>query len=229
MGLQDKFDKYSGSSGGAEFFHLADDGDTALVRFLHINEQDLDKYGSKVVHEVDINGKTRKVVCLLDNCPLCEAGVKNRARLFLQLVEYDENGNMLDDGKVKVWERGKQILPDILDMLNRYAPIYRFTTEIVRHGEKGDTSTQYRLYPQLEDDNTLKEDTEEAREKIMEMREDIVGAEKANMIIERGKEDLQKMVEGTFRFEGDSSSSSGGTSAKKKKKSSSSNSPADFF
>jgi len=228
MGLQDKFEKYSGMSGGAEYFHLADDGDTALVRFLHINEGDLDKYGSKVVHKVDINGKERKVVCLLENCPLCEAGYKNRARLFLQLVEYDENGNILDDGKVKVWERGKQILPDILDMLNRYAPIYRFTTEIVRHGAKGDPKTQYRLYPQLEDENTLKEDTEEARQKIEEMREDIVGEEKANMIIKRGKEDLQKMVDGTFSFDNGSSNKSSGNK-KSGGSSSESNSPADFF
>jgi len=197
MGLQDKFDKYSGGA-GAEYFHLANDKDTAIVRFLYTTEDDVDKHGSVVIHDVEIDGKNRKVKCLLQNCPLCEAGIKNRARLLLQLIEYDEEGNKKDGGKVKVWDRGKRILPDIIDMLNRYAPLYRFTTEIVRHGEKNDPNTQYRLYPQLDDEKTFIEDTEEAREEMKELREEIIGEN--NMVIERDKEDLKKIAEGTFTF-----------------------------
>ena len=38
-----------------------------------------------------------------DDCPLCKAGNKTQEKLFIQL--YDE-----DDGKIKVWERGKNFV-----------------------------------------------------------------------------------------------------------------------
>ena len=75
--------------------------------------------------EIEVNGKKiRKYVSCLavdedghvhkDDCPLCKAGYRTQEKLFLQL--YDET-----DGKLKVWERGKNFVGKIVSFLNRAA------------------------------------------------------------------------------------------------------------
>jgi len=198
MGLDDMkktFDKYSGGA-GASWFQLKDDGDSAIVRFLFRGEDDIDY---TVVHQIEIDGSQRKVECLEyrgKDCPLCEAGEKNRARMFLQLLDYR-------DGEVKVWERGKTFLPEITTFVDNCSPVYTIRAKVTRHGERGDPQTQYKIIPLVNDDEKYSmEDNEENFEKIEEKRTEVFGSN--NMVIRKGKDDLIKMANGTFSFQNDS-------------------------
>lgn len=216
-----QFEKYSNTGGGADFFHLADDGDEAWVRFLYTDIEDFSENGWKVIHEVEIGDKKRKVACLTPEgkeCPLCQAGSNNRPRGFIQLIDYS------DGKKVKVWERGRQFITTFVSYLEEYNPLFSQYIKIKRSGKKGDTNTTYNLFPMSEPEakkqGLFMEDTEENREKVAEKRVELVGEEKANLIIKRGKEDLQKMVEGTFTFDEVGKSSNNGSKKKN---------PTDFF
>lgn len=134
------------TGGNNEFFALKKDKESAIVRFLYDDEEDLDLFA---VHEVQINGKKRYVSCL-DNghCPLCKSGNTVRVKLFLQLFV---------DGEVKTWERGKTFLPKILGYFDKYGPLINRDFEIVRHGKPNSTDTVYELYPLDKEDITLEE------------------------------------------------------------------------
>ena len=141
-------DKYGGK-GGAGFFSLKGDGDSAVVRFLYNDVDDVEGYA---VHEVEIDGKKRYVNCLrdynspIDDCPFCRAKKYQIAKLFVPLYNEDEQ-------KVQVWERGKKFFAKISGICSRYnkAPIFQQTFEIVRNGKPGDTQTTYEIY-RTEDD-----------------------------------------------------------------------------
>ena len=141
-------DKYGGK-GGAGFFSLKGDGDSAVVRFLYNDVDDVEGYA---VHEVEIDGKKRYVNCLrdynspIDDCPFCRAKKYQVAKLFVPLYNEDEQ-------KVQVWERGKKFFAKISGICSRYnkAPIFQQTFEIVRNGKPGDTQTTYEIY-RTEDD-----------------------------------------------------------------------------
>lgn len=189
MGIKDMFEKYSG--GSSTFFSLKNDGDTALVRFLYRGEDDLQK-DLVVVHEVDIDNSKRKVECLQpkgQDCPLCDAKIPNRARLFLQLIDYE------DGEQLKVWERGKRFVPEILGYIMSFEPIYTTVAQVTRYGKKGDTQTSYKLNGLPNDERSIK-DTEESAQKFFEMKTDVKGSN--NMVISRPYEDLKEIANGTF-------------------------------
>ena len=85
-------DKYGGK-GGAGFFSLKGDGDSAVVRFLYNDVDDVEGYA---VHEVEIDDKKRYVNCLrdynspIDDCPFCRAKKYQIAKLFVPLYNEDE-------------------------------------------------------------------------------------------------------------------------------------------
>ena len=141
-------DKYGGK-GGAGFFSLKGDGDSAVVRFLYNDVDDVEGYA---VHEVEIDDKKRYVNCLrdynspIDDCPFCRAKKYQIAKLFVPLYNEDEQ-------KVQVWERGKKFFAKISGICSRYnkAPIFQQTFEIVRNGKPGDKQTSYEIY-RTEDD-----------------------------------------------------------------------------
>lgn len=173
--------KYSSGSTN-DFFSLADDGDTARVRFLYEQPDgsDLDYY---LVHEVEIDGKKRYVNCLAvddegnlhpDDCPLCQAHYKRVEKLFLQL--YCE-----DDDKVKTWDRGKSFVPKIMTYINRYGSLVAQPIEIERRGKKGSTQTTYELFP-LEKDNAVVADFPEKQELLGTFILDVT-AEEAEQIL----------------------------------------------
>ena len=130
------------SNEGNEFFSLKNDMDTATVRFLYEDENDLDTY---IVHEVEINGKKRYVDCLQKDCPLCGSGNRPKLKLFLQLLDTRDN-------KVKTWERGQKFIPTILGLFGKYGALVNREYDIERHGAKGSTSTTYAVYA-LDKDN----------------------------------------------------------------------------
>jgi hypothetical protein len=128
--------KYSGK--GVDFFTLKDDNDTARVRFLHTDDNDLDIH---LVHQVEIEGKEKWVECLEEDCPFCTEFGAPTVKTFLYL--YD-----LSDEKVKMWERGSSIVDFILGYIDKYGFLNNRNYEIVRHGKKGDNKTTYQLFPE---------------------------------------------------------------------------------
>jgi hypothetical protein len=125
-------------SSGVDYFTLKNDGDTATVRFLHQNDEDLDL---ALVHKVEIDDKDKYVECLEENCPFCEEFGRPSLKLFLFV--YD-----IGDEKVKVWERGPTMIDPILGFIDKYGEFNNRNYEIKRHGKKGDTQTQYQLFPE---------------------------------------------------------------------------------
>ena len=156
----DEADNYGGSGGGG-YFSLKEDGDTARVRFAYNSINDLEGYA---VHEVEIDGRKRYVNCLRDynspieDCPFCRERNRQVAKLFVPVYNIDED-------KMQVWERGKKYFAKMTSLISRYSnadtPFCGQVFDVERHGKKGDTSTQYEIYPVGSADGTTLEDLPE--------------------------------------------------------------------
>jgi hypothetical protein len=136
--IKDVVEKYA--SANTDYFGLKDDGEQATVRFNHKDDKDLDIY---VVHKVNLAGKDRYVECLSTEgqpCPFCQAGLRPTIRIFLTLL--DER-----DGKIKIWDRGKTEINNIVGLVARYGNLDSRKFDIQRHGKKGDTGTTYQFFP----------------------------------------------------------------------------------
>lgn len=148
FGYQDA-ENYGG--GMSDFFTLKDDKDTAKVRFMY---NGIDEVQGVAVHQVQIGDKTRYVNCLrnyddpMDACPLCAAGLKVQAKLYVPL--YD-----IASGTVKLWERGRSFFSKMSSLCGRYNPLVAHTFEIERNGKKGDTNTTYEIYDLGQDNTTI--------------------------------------------------------------------------
>lgn len=134
-------DKYGGQ-GGAGYFSLKNDKDTARVRFLFDSIEDVEGYA---VHQVDIDGKKRYVNCLreygqpISDCPFCEAKMFTSAKYFVPIYNIDEDRN-------QTWERGKKFGAKLSSMCARYPHLMTHVFEIERNGKAGDTATTYEIY-----------------------------------------------------------------------------------
>ena len=143
-------DNYKSNS-GTNFFGLENDKDVATVRFCHNDASDIEIIAC---HEIEIDGKRKKVSCLrsyddpLHLCPLCAAGNRLQLRYFVHLLQYEKtfdgfSGNV----EKKVWERGRTFQKEILGLAGRYNPLWKTPFEIERQGKKGDQTTKYGIYP----------------------------------------------------------------------------------
>ena len=173
-------DNYGGN-GGHGFFSLANDGDVAKVRFMYNKLEDIE---GVAVHQIEVNGKKRYVNCLreygkpVDDCPFCKSGMFVNAKLFIPV--YD-----VENGQVKIWERGKKFFGKMASLCTRYASkedLVSHIFEIERHGKKGDTQTTYEIYD-CEKDGTTLEDLPEVP--------DIVGG----LVLDKGKDELQYFLD----------------------------------
>ena len=132
---------YSGS--GSDWFQLKNDGDVARVQFMLNSVDDIPIFST---HRVKVGDKERYVDCLrnpqdpIDQCPFCAAGLPAKAVRFIIMYQHD-------DGKVKIWERGRQFISKLQGLINRYNPLEDKVFEVERHGKAGDTSTKYEVYP----------------------------------------------------------------------------------
>ncbi len=157
----DEADHYGGQ-GGAGYFSLKNDKDTARVRFMYDSVDDVEGYA---VHQVEVDGKKRYVNCLreynepISKCPFCEAKRFQTAKLFIPLYNEDEE-------KVQVWERGKKFFAKISSLCSRYPNIVSQVFEIERNGKKGETSTTYEIYPVGQPDDTTLNDLPEVSDPI---------------------------------------------------------------
>lgn len=131
----------------SNYFSLKDDGDTATIRFLY---NDINDVEGVAVHEVQVGDKKIDVECLrnyndpVDNCPLCAAGYKQNAKLFIPI--YDETSK-----ESKIWTRGRTFFNKLSSLCSRYNPLVATSFEIERIGKKGDASTTYETYSKNSD------------------------------------------------------------------------------
>lgn len=139
-------DNYGG--GKSSFFGLRDDGDTAKIRFL-LN--DLNDLQGVATHQIEVGDRRMDVECLraydepVDNCPLCAAGYKQDAKLFIPV--YDEGAK-----ESKFWSRGKTYFQKLSSLCSHYNPLVGTLFELERVGKKGDTNTTYETYMIKSDD-----------------------------------------------------------------------------
>lgn len=154
----DEIDRYGGQ-GGAGFFSLKDDGDTARVRILYDSIEDIEAYA---VHKVNMDGAKfgRYVSCLRsydephDKCPFCRDKVPQQVRLFIPLYNIDED-------KIQIWDRGKKFAQKLTSLCHRYPNLVSHVFEIERNGKAGSQQTTYEIYETDEDDTTLEDFAEE--------------------------------------------------------------------
>ena len=147
----------SHNSNYVESFALKNDGDEAIVRFMH---DDVASFDIVTTHNVTINGKFRSVNCLrgprdpMENCPLCATGANTQNLMFIHLIEYvrDDRGNIVP--VPKVWSRGLSYATRIKSLINEYGPLSQCLFKIHRNGAAGSRDTSYdilfapdRIYP----------------------------------------------------------------------------------
>lgn len=144
-------DNYGG--GKNSFFSLKDDKDTAVIRFLYNDMNDIQGVSC---HSVKDGDKTIDVECLraynepTSKCPFCEAGFPVSAKLFIPV--YDESAK-----ESKVWTRGKSFFSKLSSLCSRYNPLVSTPFEIERNGKKGDTNTTYETYPMKADNSRIED------------------------------------------------------------------------
>lgn len=151
---------FPSSGGRSSFLSLANDGDSAVVRFAYNTVDEM--MGCDTIHSIK-NNQTDKYVtvdCLKTDysnpdsvCPLCAAGIPMRKTYFLQ-VRNEETGEM------QLWQRSESFVRDTLaPILKDYeddgTPITGVPIKIVRKGAKGDLNTKYNLIPRQVDGMTL--------------------------------------------------------------------------
>ena len=137
-----EFDNYSNSN-DSEWLKLQNDGDVARVQFLYESFNDLDTY---VIHKVKVGDYDRYVDCKrdydspIDDCPFCASGLQAKPVVMISMYDHE-------DGKVKIWERGKTFLKKMEALFNRYPNLSNMVFEIERRGAKGDKKTTYEIFP----------------------------------------------------------------------------------
>lgn len=139
-----------GESSGqrVSYFSLANDGDSAIVRFLCDSTKDFD---CCFVHSVNVGGTWRKINCIRDahspvaDCPLCASGQKLQQRIYVHLIEYtkDENGKIV--ATPKVWDRPIGFANTLKNYIGEYGPLSENVFRVKRNGVKGSMDTTYEV------------------------------------------------------------------------------------
>ena len=176
----------------SNFFSLKDDGDTAVVRFLYNDINDVEGVS---VHEVQVGDKRIDVECIrtydepIEKCPFCAANMKVNAKLFIPV--YDENSK-----ESKIWTRGKSYFGELSSLCSRYNPLVSTPIELERIGKKGDTSTKYQPYPR-QSDNARIEDFPEIKAEGLTFQ--VKTAEEMNYYLQTGMfpEENNQVARGT--------------------------------
>ena len=187
-------DNYGGNGSSGGFFSLKNDKDTARVRFLYNDFEDVE---GVACHEVEVDGKKRYVNCLreynqpVSDCPFCANGRYQAAKIFVPLYDIAED-------KVKIWERGKKFFAKLSSLCSRYGNLVSHEFEIERNGKPGETTTTYEIYEVGKDDTRL-EDLPEVPQ--------IIGG----LVLDKSADELQYYLDyGEFPDSGNNNGNSGG-------------------
>lgn len=140
----------------AEYFSLVNDGDSAIVRFLH---KDINDFEVLDVHTIQLAGFNRKINCLRqadggkDDCPICQINMFDeekgsytyplQRKFYIHMLKYDNP----QTAKEVIWERSKEYIKKLNEFEQNYGPLCDRLYKIVRHGAKGSTDTTYDILP----------------------------------------------------------------------------------
>lgn len=136
------------------FFQLKNDGDEAVVRFMHDTTASFEIFTTHTV--VTPTGKYMKINCLreandpVSKCPFCESKEVKMSQTFCaRLIQYskDENGNIV--GSPKVWARPMMFAQKLKSYIDNYGPLSDVICKIIRHGAAGNKQTEYEVVPNL--------------------------------------------------------------------------------
>lgn len=108
------------------YFALNTDGDSAIVRLLHSSVSTIE---TQVVHSIKVGGKSKKIKCLGEGCPLCANNNYSSDRIFVHLFDYTDN-------REKVWDRTNKILPQFEAIEKAWAPLNSAVLKITRKGNE---------------------------------------------------------------------------------------------
>ena len=134
------------NSSQVEFFSLKNNGDEAVVRFMH---DTTDSFDILSVHTANVDGKYRKISCVrdahdpIDNCPLCASGNKLETKFYIHLIQYVKDANGNNVAQPKVWERSMYYANLLASYINEYGPLSDCIFKIKRNGASGDIKTTY--------------------------------------------------------------------------------------
>jgi hypothetical protein len=199
MGLRDLVDKYAEGKGNFDnwsWFSLKDDGDTALVRLLINNIDDIEEFTHEV-HTIKIGNWHKRVKCLGKNCPMCASGDNPSLRVWIPLIVKEGN---TERGEKQVWERGLTDIKNLISLYDEYGDLGARDWKIKRNGKKGSTDTFYSFFPKD------KEEMDELPDKP-----DVVG-EKSFFCMSMNEEQMRKAMKGEYNpFNDKDDDSSGDT------------------
>ena len=177
-------------SDNVRYFFLADDGDTAIVRFDIADINDIVVHSK---HSVTINGKHRSVECLrgyndpIDSCPLCMEGNKVAYRIYIPLIRYNtENGQVVAESCI--WDQPARFRETLKSYFMDYGDLRNVLFKLTRHGRKGETSTTYTLIvanPQM-----YRNEDYPADFSVLDSFDIYRG-----ILLSKSKEDMQKYIE----------------------------------
>jgi hypothetical protein len=149
MSLKDLMHKYENTGGSfkkMQWFSLKDDGDTAVVRFNVKGKTTDDEYDFDVyeVHEAEIDGFKKKIKCLGNDCPMCEAGQRPSLKVWIPLFNKSESD---PEKQEQVWERGLTEIKKLMSLCEEYGDLDARDFKVKRSGKKGSTKTAYEFFP----------------------------------------------------------------------------------
>lgn len=179
--LLEAYEKHK-STGNNEFFTLQNDKDSAIVRFLYSDLEELDWF---IVHEVDIAGKKRWVQCSEEpDCPLCASLGRPQLKLFIQLVQKGK------EGTVMTWERGQRIIPQLQDLFQKHGDLTQHIFEIERNGKKGDSNTTYKIYH-----------ISESKIDINDLPQKQVFLAPDGFVLQKNHTEMKQILEGNYQYQ----------------------------
>ena len=163
MNLKDILKKYENNNKKTDdkqvpFFTLKKDGESATVRFLVKDVDDLGNYVFEA-HKVKIGDYDNHVKCLGTECVCCRE-TRASLRLYVPVLNLKTN-------QVEIWGRGMTEIKAIMNLIDKYGKkfgnLYDCVFEVKRNGGKGDTNTSYSI---LFEDNDKLENAQSLIEEV---------------------------------------------------------------
>lgn len=157
MAISQDFAQRLSEGSGGKYFALKNDKDFAVVRFMYdsIDQLSQDIYAVHYTDDGKHECKRQNFADPISVCPLCQAGNKPKAVVFISM--YNE-----DTKEAVVWEKSftwyqNTLLPVLTELLNENQgkSIASFPIKIVRNGATGDMKTVYNLFPKAPDNQTV--------------------------------------------------------------------------
>lgn len=111
-----------------------DDGKSVVVRILTHPDDVMGVYE----HTEQIGGNWNTITCLGKNdCPMCQAGKKASFKAYIVVADRS------DSDKIKIFKASKNVIKDILGLVDEYGDITARDFKIARTGVKFDTKYQF--------------------------------------------------------------------------------------